>query len=121
MDTKSLNEQIGGNHYKNLQQQPIEFIVKANLSFIQGNIVKYVTRYKDKNGKQDIEKCIHYANLAIDLEFPHHNCILPLAYSYCHVNKLGTLPSKIIMCCVQEDYLGVIRYCKALIKAEYSD
>ena len=119
---KSLNDQIGGSHYKNLVQQPIEFITKASLSFIQGNIVKYITRYKHKNGKQDVEKIIHYANLAIDLKDEGPNAkMLNLAYSYCKANELSSYQTNIIIACVQDDYYGVLRYCKQLLKSEYPD
>ena len=115
----SLKEQVGGSHYKKLSMQPIEFIVKAKLSFIQGNIVKYITRYKDKNGIEDIYKCIHYANLAIDLgdTGPKHK-MLNLAYSYCAVNKLSVMQTNIVTTCTQDDYYSVIRLCKHLIKLE---
>ncbi len=59
------NKQIGGSHYRNMQIQPYEFISKNDLSFFQGNVVKYVCRYKSKNGIQDLEKIIHYCQLEI--------------------------------------------------------
>ena len=59
------DKQIGGNHYKSFPIQPYEFISKNNLSFFQGNVVKYVCRYLNKNGIQDIEKIIHYCELEI--------------------------------------------------------
>ena len=58
-------KQVGGNHYKYFRFQPYEFISKNNLSFFQGNVVKYVCRYKDKNGIEDLEKIIHYCELEI--------------------------------------------------------
>lgn len=64
-----LDVQVGGGHYKDLPIQPIEYIYKNNLNFLQGNIVKYATRYKDKNGKEDLEKVIHYAQLLIAMEY----------------------------------------------------
>ena len=57
------DKQIGGSHYKDFPIQPYEFISKNNLSFFQGNVVKYVCRYLNKNGIQDIEKIIHYCEL----------------------------------------------------------
>lgn len=62
--------QIGGNHYKGHAIQPIEFILKNNLGFCEGNVVKYICRHKTKNGKQDIEKAIHYLQLLIEHEYP---------------------------------------------------
>ena len=54
------NKQIGGSHYRNFSIQPYEFISKNDLSFFQGCVIKYVWRYKNKNGIQDLEKVIHY-------------------------------------------------------------
>ena len=57
--------QIGGSHYKKFSIQPYEFISKNDLSFFQGNVVKYVCRYKNKAGIQDLEKIKHYCDLEI--------------------------------------------------------
>ena len=59
------DKQIGGSHYKKFFIQPYEFISKNNLSFFQGNVIKYVCRYLNKNGIQDLEKIIHYCELEI--------------------------------------------------------
>lgn len=64
-----LSTQIGGTHYKDMPIQPIEFISKNNIPFIEGNIIKYASRHKSKNGAQDIEKVIHYAALLLSLEY----------------------------------------------------
>lgn len=121
MNNNALEIQVGGSHYKNLKMQPIEFIVKAKLSFMQGNIVKYISRYKHKNGEQDVEKCMHYAQLAIDLNDagPDYR-MLNLAYSYCKVNAFSNYQTNIIIACVQEDYFTVLRLCKRLLKTEYN-
>jgi|TARA_R100001443_G_scaffold563_6_gene2313 hypothetical protein len=59
------DKQIGGSHYKKFKIQPYEFISKNNLSFFQGNVVKYVCRYLFKNKIEDLEKIIHYCELEI--------------------------------------------------------
>ena len=61
--------QVGGSHYRNYAIQPIEYIVANGLSFLAGNVVKYVTRYKDKNGLEDINKAIHYLELIKEFEY----------------------------------------------------
>ena len=66
--TSSLVKQIGGNHYSKLDIQPVEYITKNKLSYLQGNVIKYVTRYKDKNGLQDLQKAKHYIDILIELE-----------------------------------------------------
>jgi hypothetical protein len=63
---KSLKKQIGGNHYKKYKIQPIEFILKNNIGFCEGNIIKYVLRFKEKGGIADLEKAKHYIELLID-------------------------------------------------------
>ena len=65
----SLDVQVGGNHYKQMVIQPIEYTMANNLNFCQGNIIKYVSRYKAKSGKADLEKAKHYIDLLIDLEY----------------------------------------------------
>ena len=59
------DKQIGGSHYKKFTIQPYEFISKNRLSFFQGCVVKYVCRYLNKAGIQDLEKIIHYCQLEI--------------------------------------------------------
>jgi hypothetical protein len=53
---------------KNLKIQPIEFILGNNLGFAEGCIVKYISRWKDKGGIQDLRKVIHYAEFLIEHE-----------------------------------------------------
>jgi len=62
-DAFPQDKQIGGSHYKDFPIQPYEFISKNNLSFFQGNVIKYVCRYLNKNGIEDIDKIIHYCEL----------------------------------------------------------
>ena len=63
---KSFKKQVGGNHYKNYEIQPVEFIIKNNIGFVEGNIIKYVLRFKEKGGAVDLEKAKHYIELLID-------------------------------------------------------
>ena len=58
--------QEGGDHYQKHKIQPYTFITENELSFFQGNVIKYVVRYKDKNGVEDLKKIIHYCQLEID-------------------------------------------------------
>lgn len=66
LSTSSLDTQIGGDHYKVLKIQPIEYIMANELGWCEGNAVKYITRYKQKNGKADIEKAIHYLQILLE-------------------------------------------------------
>ena len=64
-----LIAQEGGGHYKDRGIQPLEYTMKNNLSFCEGNVVKYISRYKSKNGIEDLAKVIHYALLAAYEEY----------------------------------------------------
>ena len=66
---KATNKQVGGDHYKDCAIQPVDYIVKNNLDFLEGNVVKYITRHKTKNGIEDIRKVIHYAELILELKY----------------------------------------------------
>jgi hypothetical protein len=63
---KSYKKQVGGSHYKKYKIQPIEFIVKNNIGFVEGNVIKYILRFKEKGGVLDLEKAKHYIELLID-------------------------------------------------------
>jgi hypothetical protein len=68
LTTSALDKQVSGNHYKDKAIQPVVYIHANNLGFCAGNVVKYVTRYKDKGGIADLEKAKHYIELLIQLE-----------------------------------------------------
>ena len=61
------DRQVGGSHYKHFTIQPFEFISANDLSYFQGNVIKYVCRYNKKNGIEDLKKIIHYCELQIEL------------------------------------------------------
>ena len=63
-------KQIGGDHYQSMTIQPSEFINKNNLPFAEGNAIKYLCRHKQKGQRQDLEKAIHYCQMAIDRDYP---------------------------------------------------
>jgi len=67
--TSALKTQIGGSHYADNPIQPIEFIGRNNMSFTVGNIIKYAVRADKKNGKEDLKKCIHYAQIELELKY----------------------------------------------------
>lgn len=65
---KANEEQIGGNHYKDKTIQPWDFIAANDLGYFEGNIVKYVSRWRDKGGMVDLKKAKHYLDKLIELE-----------------------------------------------------
>ena len=64
----ALETQINGKHYKDLAIQPVEFIHANGIGYMEGNVIKYVTRWKSKGGLADLEKAKHYIELLIELE-----------------------------------------------------
>ncbi len=65
MTKKPFAEQVGGDHYKKLAIQPVEYILANNLGFVEGAVIKYVTRWKNKNGIEDLRKARHFIDLLI--------------------------------------------------------
>ena len=64
----ALDIQVGGDHYKSLAIQPVEYIHANCLGYFEGNVIKYVSRWRAKNGIKDLEKAKHYIDLLIELE-----------------------------------------------------
>jgi hypothetical protein len=71
MDKLTANDvQIAGNHYSRKTIQPWDYIVANQLGYLEGNIVKYVSRYKEKGGLQDLRKAQHYIEKLIEVNTP---------------------------------------------------
>lgn len=62
----AFDKQVGGDHYKSMKIQPVEYISANGLGFLEGNVIKYITRYKVKGGAKDLEKAIHCLELLIE-------------------------------------------------------
>ena len=112
---EALKEQVGGAHYKNLPFQPVELFAKTKCSAFQANIWKYITRYKYKDGWQDIRKCRHYAKLALELNC---NCNISndsVIEEFCRVNKLSPIQASIVRNAANNKYESVIKDCERLL------
>jgi hypothetical protein len=69
MSGSSVNNiQHGGTHYKTKAIQPWDYIVSNELGYLEGNIVKYVSRWRDKGGLEDLQKARHYLDKLIEVE-----------------------------------------------------
>lgn len=67
-EPSQLSFQFGGDHYKKQAIQPIEYIMANGLGYCEGNVVKYITRYPDKGGVEDLKKARHYIDFLIEKE-----------------------------------------------------
>lgn len=65
----ALDVQAGGKHYKEFSIQPLEYIVKNGIDYMEGNVVKYVTRHESKNGIEDLRKAQHYLQLIAEFKY----------------------------------------------------
>ena len=64
----ALEQQVNGDHYKAMPIQPVEFIYANAIGYFEGNVIKYVCRWRKKNGIADLQKAKHYIDLLIELE-----------------------------------------------------
>ena len=64
----ALDTQEGGGHYKTLAIQPVEYIHANGIGYFEGCVIKYVTRWKAKNGMEDLRKARHFIDLLLELE-----------------------------------------------------
>jgi hypothetical protein len=64
----AMAKQVGGDHYKTMAIQPVEYIIKNGIGFIEGNVIKYVSRWKVKGGIKDLRKARHFLALLIEAE-----------------------------------------------------
>ena len=69
---EALNKQVGGGHYKGFKIQPVEFCYVNNIPYLEATAIKYLCRWRDKGGIQDLEKAKHFIELLIELEGKHN-------------------------------------------------
>ena len=69
---KPTDAQVGGNHYQKYKIPPVEFFMKNNVPYVEGNVIKYVMRFRDKNGLEDLLKARQYLDMLIAAEYPNH-------------------------------------------------
>ena len=71
--------QFGGNHYKRKSIEPWDFIAANDIGFLDGNAIKYLTRWKDKNGIEDLKKARHYIDKLIEIETQKAEAVVAIA------------------------------------------
>ena len=64
----ALDTQVGGGHYKNMRIQPVEYNHRNGIPFIEGCVIKYLSRWRSKNGIEDLKKAQHFLQLLIEME-----------------------------------------------------
>lgn len=62
----ALDVQVGGDHYRSMKIQPVEFVLANGIGFIEGCVIKYVSRWKSKGGVADLRKARHFLDMLIE-------------------------------------------------------
>ena len=65
----ALDKEVGGEWYKSMKIQPVEFCRANNMGGLESSVVRYVSRHKDKHGSEDIKKAIHCLELILALDY----------------------------------------------------
>ena len=65
----AYDKQIGGSHYKKMKIQPSKFVIENELLFPEGSVIKYICRHRFKNGKEDLEKAVHFIEMIIERDY----------------------------------------------------
>jgi len=65
----ALDKQVQGTHYKCMKIQPLEYIVENGIPYCEANVIKYISRHKQKGGAADIRKAIHYCELILQMQY----------------------------------------------------
>lgn len=73
MNQDANSRQVGGQHYKGKTIQPWDYIAVNDIGYLAGNAIKYLSRYKEKGGEQDIRKAIHYCQKILEIEYGQEN------------------------------------------------
>lgn len=100
----ALDTQIGGDHYKHLAIQPMEYSMKNGLDACQHTAIKYITRFREKGGIADLEKAKHCIDMLIEFEQQKQPMEWPV----------GTLDHGVVL----QDFKDSIAELKAPVKPE---
>lgn len=66
--SSALDTQVDGDHYTSMVIQPVDYIHANRIPFIEGNVIKYISRWRNKNGPVDLEKARHFIDILIEKE-----------------------------------------------------
>jgi len=69
--SKASSKQEGGIHYKQMAIQPVDYIQSNNLDYLEGNVIKYISRHRSKGREEDIKKAIHYCQMILEYQYQY--------------------------------------------------
>ena len=118
---KLVCKQVGGNHYQS-DYQPLEFILKYDLNFIQGSVIKYIIRHKNKNKEEDLLKALSLCETGgeYDLKPSMININEFDINSFCRANKCDNVEySFAVMYVLKKNYQRASDWINAILADEY--
>ena len=74
----AYDKQVGGSYYKKMKIQPSKFVIENELLFPEGNVIKYICRHRFKNGKEDLEKAVHFIEMIIERDYSLPDYMVPM-------------------------------------------
>lgn len=105
-----MDKQIGGTHYLGYEISPIEWSLDNNINAGEFSILRYVLRYSDKNGLEDLDKAIHYAYILMDRPHaPKNMDAISNINNFCVTNALVTHQHNTLVALFNQDYNEVLR------------
>lgn len=69
------DRQVGGQHYKNRSIQPWDFVLANQIPYMEGTIIKYLFRWRDKGGLNDLRKAQHFLDKLIEWEMQNYEIV----------------------------------------------
>ena len=116
-----MNNQIGGNHYLKYQIPPITWALDNHINAAEFSILRYLLRYRDKNGLEDLDKATHYTQILMDQTFVSSNIdAIATISDFCIVNELVGYQHTALVALFDHDYIEVLKVIEAM-KREFDN
>lgn len=114
-----MDKQVGGCHYLKYQMPPIVWVLDNHINAAEFSILRYLLRYQDKNGLEDLDKAIHYTQILMQQAFVTNNIDAKATVSdFCIVNELVGYRHAALVALFDHDYIEVLKVIKAM-RCEY--
>lgn len=124
--SKASEKQVAGNHYKKYAFQPDElFEICPEMVNKQTSIIRYASRYRDKNGRQDLEKAVHYCELGEEYTLGrYHRCPDSTRVAitvFCRVNAIDDEIKDIMLLAAEKKYTKCKKALEVVISRIYDE
>jgi len=114
-----MNKQVGGNHYLKYKIQPLIWSLDNHINAAEFSVLRYLLRYKDKNGLEDLDKASHYTQILMDQSFVSKNFdAIATVSDFCIVNELLGYQHAALVALFDHDYIEVLKVVKVM-RSEY--